>query len=98
MGLFISALRRGLILIAIWALASVQLYRATACTLEHRRLTSEIETMQRDYDEQLEDYSRILAEAEALRSDDRTKIDYLKKEYGYTEPDETPIIITRSAQ
>jgi hypothetical protein len=93
MGLIVTALKRAALLLAVWGLACVQVYRAAASTIEHRRLSSEVASMQADYEEQMADYSKLLAESHLIRTDKPTQINLLKKKLGYTEPDETPIII-----
>jgi cell division protein FtsB len=84
---------RAAILLLIWSLATVQLYRAVAGAIEHRRLSREVTALQAEYQGRLDEYTAVLAESERLRSDPEAQKQFLKGKFGYTERDETPIVV-----
>lgn len=85
--------QRVLLLLFIWGLACLLSVRAVAQAVEHRRLVRETAQLDRQYQQQLKDYARLLAEGERLANDHDYQIELLKKHFGYTAPDETPIVI-----
>jgi hypothetical protein len=62
---------------------------------EHQRLSREVRSLQQDYAENLDAYAAQLAENERIASDEERQVELLKERFGYTEPDETPIIILK---
>ena len=85
--------RRAIILLAIWLVASIAAVRAMGSMLEHRRLASEVAVLENEYQCQIEEYTQLLTEGDRIENDHNYQIEILKKRFGYTEPDETPIVI-----
>lgn len=81
---------------AVWVLAVVVAIQAVGQVLEHRQLAREVETLEQDYAQQLDTYAGQLAENELISNDEETQVELLKQRFGYTEPDETPIIILKN--
>ncbi len=90
-----TKIKRVATLLAVWAIASYCAFMAWTAYQEHQQRESELAAARENYDQQLQDYSRLLAEGDALRDDKQYQKDLLKKRFGYTEPDETPIVIVR---
>jgi hypothetical protein len=85
--------RRAAVVLAIWVLALLQLGRAVASAIDYVQLRGEVKQLDVKYQARLEDYSSLLAEGEKIRHDSKYQVELLKQNYGYTEPDETPIIV-----
>jgi len=79
--------------LAIWAIALLQLGRAVASAVDYVQLKHQVRTLDAQYQDKLQDYSSLLAEGEKIHHDRAYQVDLLKQNYGYTEPDETPIIV-----
>jgi hypothetical protein len=92
------ALRRLVTLALVWGLAVFYGVQAVAAMLEHRQLRAELVQLHSQYDSDLETYSDELAHGERIRKDEQYQIDLLKKKFGYSEPDETPVIILPEQQ
>ena len=86
---------RVLLLLIIWGLAGAVSVRAVAQAVTHRRMLRETAVLQQEYDALLEQYAATLAEGQRLSSDHDYQLELLKQEFGYTAPDETPIVILR---
>ncbi len=85
--------KRAAVVLGIWMLALLQLGNAVACAVNYVQLKGEVRQLNAQYQARLEDYTSLLAEGEKIRHDPQYQVDLLKKNYGYTEPDETPIIV-----
>jgi len=92
------ALRRLVTLTLVWGLAAFYGIQAVAAMIEHRQLRNELAQLHSQYDNDLENYSNELAHGERIRKDEQYQIDLLKKNFGYSEPDETPVIILPEQQ
>lgn len=79
----------------IWTMAVVVARQALGQVWEHQRLSREVGALQQDYAEHLDAYAEQLAENERIASDEERQVELLKQRFGYTEPDETPIIILK---
>ncbi|MCC7478641.1 hypothetical protein IT575_09325 [bacterium] len=90
-----TKIKRVLSLLAVWAVAGYSAWMAYSAWQEFQQRQAELAGAQADYKQQLDDYGRLLAEGDALREDKQYQKDLLKKRFGYTEPDETPIVIVR---
>jgi hypothetical protein len=95
LSIWIPKIKRALTLAAVWSLASYCAYLAFGAWQEHKLRETELRAAREDYDARLQEYSKLLAEGDALRGDKQYQKDLLKKRFGYTEPDETPIVIVR---
>ncbi len=96
MGRFVQIAQRALLLIVVWGLAAAVVVQAARSCITHQRLVRDVATMQADYERKLADYASQLAEGERLKNDKQYQVDLLKKRFGYTRPNETPIIIDRA--
>jgi hypothetical protein len=95
MGRFLQVAQRALLLIVVWGLAAAVVVQAALSYITHRRLVREVAGMQADYKQKVADWAAQLAEGEKLQSDKQYQVELLKKRFGYTRPNETPIIIDR---
>jgi cell division protein FtsB len=89
----LTILKRAAVVLVIWGLALLQLGRAVASAVDYVQLKNEVTALDAQYQAKLEDYSGLLAEGERIRNDRDYQVELLKENYGYTEPDETPIIV-----
>jgi hypothetical protein len=89
----LTILKRAAVVLVIWGLALLQLGRAVASAVDYVQLKNEVSALDAQYQAKLEDYSGLLAEGERIRNDRDYQVELLKENYGYTEPDETPIIV-----
>jgi len=85
--------QRVLLLLFFWGLACLVSVRAVAQAVEHRQLARETAQLNAQYQQQLQEYAKLLAEGERISNDHDYQIELLKKRFGYTAPDETPIVI-----
>ena len=88
-----NALRLGVVALAVWLIACLVLYRAGEAFLEHRRLRAEVARMEQEYAAQLEALGQVLIEGERVKNNEAVQEQILIDRYGYTRPDETPIVI-----
>jgi hypothetical protein len=88
-------IRRAISVAAVWSLALASLGLAFGAYVQHREAKAELDKLASLYDSQMQDYGRLLAEGEQLRGDKDYQIKLLKKRFGYTEADETPIVIVK---
>jgi hypothetical protein len=95
MGRFFAVAQRVLLFVAVWGLAAAMVIQAGRSCVEHQRLARQVAGMQQQYDQQMQDYAGRLAEGERLNNDKDYQIELLKKKFGYTRPNETPIIVDR---
>jgi cell division protein FtsB len=93
MGRLLAAAQRALLFIAVWGFASAMLIQAGRSCVQHQQLAREVAGLQQQYDQQMKDYAGQLAEGERLKHDKDYQIELLKKRFGYTRPNETPIIV-----
>jgi hypothetical protein len=89
----LTILKRAAVVLVIWGVALLQLGRTVASAVDYVHLKKEVTSLDAQYQSRLEDYGGLLAEGEKIRGDRAYQVDLLKKNYGYTEPDETPIIV-----
>jgi hypothetical protein len=95
MGRILAVAQRALLLAIIWGLAAVVLAKAVYSCVVHERLAREVAQLGRQYDKQFAEYGELLVEGEKLKQDDDYKVSLLKKRFGYTRPNETPIVVLR---
>ena len=88
-------IKRAFTLLAVWSLGAYCVFLAYSAWQEHSERSRELASARAEYQQQLQQYGHILAEGESLRGDEQYQKDLLKKRFGYTEPDETPIVIVR---
>jgi len=88
-------IKRAVLFIAVWTAAILVVKQAVCLASQHQKLSDEVRILEEEYRGELSDYAGVLAENERIASDHETQISYLKDKFGYTEPDETPIIIIR---
>jgi hypothetical protein len=88
-----TILKRAAVVLAVWLLALLTLGRAVASAVSYVQLKGEVKRLDAQYQARLEDYAGQLAEGEKIRHDQQYQVELLKQNYGYTEPDETPIIV-----
>lgn len=93
MGRILAVAQRALLFIAVWGLAAAMLIQAVRSCIQHQRLARQVAGLQQQYDQQMKDYAGQLAEGERLNNDKDYQIELLKKRFGYTRPNETPIVI-----
>jgi len=89
------AIVRVSLFLLIWSMAVVVARQALDQVWEHQRLSREVHSLQQDYAQHLDDYAEQLAENERIANDEERQVELLKQRFGYTEPDETPIIILK---
>lgn len=89
-----AVLRVSLFLL-IWVAAFGVGNHAIGLALEHQQLARDVHELESAYQESFDRYAEQLAENERIMSDENRQIELLKKRFGYTEPDETPIIILK---
>lgn len=87
--------KRATVFLLIWITAGFVVKHAVCQAINHQRLSTEVRCLETDYQDEMNEYAEVLAENERITSDHDTQIAYLKDKFGYTEPDETPIIILR---
>jgi hypothetical protein len=92
------AIQRGFGLLAVWIAAVCFAVLACGAFGARMSIVREVEEMRRTSARQFQDYSSKLAEGERLRNDRDYQIGILKENYGYTRPDETPVIILRETR
>lgn len=90
---YLPAIRRGIMLLAVWACAMVVCAKATEMIVEHSRKSAEVAQLEVQYNSKIQEYAGLLAEEEKINTDPSKQVDILKENYGYTLPDETPIVI-----
>ncbi|MCH7472434.1 hypothetical protein IIA79_05725 [bacterium] len=95
---WLAICRRAAVLSIVWGLAAVLLVRTAESLIAQRRLSQEVSALRSEYDQKLQEYSQLLAEGDRIQNDKQYRIDLLKKRFGYTEPDETPIVIIESGK
>ena len=88
-------IQRAVLFIAVWTAAVLVVSQAWGLSVRHRELSDEVRGLEGQYRTELAEYADVLAEKDRIASDHETQISYLKDKFGYTEPDETPIIIIR---
>ena len=80
-------------LIAIWSLAGLALAAAARSYSANRAKAAEVAELEARYGQEMDDYASVLLRGEKLAEDQDFRIRLLKDRFGYTEPDETPIVI-----
>jgi hypothetical protein len=93
MGRIFTGAQRALLFIAVWGLAAAMLIQAGRSCVQHQRLARQVASLQQQYNQQMKDYAGQLAEGERLNNDQNYQVELLKKKFGYTRPNETPIIV-----
>jgi len=89
----LTLLKRGALVLTIWMLALLQLVQVGVGIAHYISLKREVHALNAQYQSKLEDYTGLLAEGDKIRHDPQYQVSLLKRNYGYTEPDETPIIV-----
>lgn len=84
--LFLAALVTSII-------AGTVLYRTGEAFLAHRRLKAEVTQLEQEYESQLQELGQVLSEEDRLKHDTEAQKQILIDRFGYTRPDETPILI-----
>ena len=87
--------QRVALLLLVWGLACAVSVRAVAQAVVHRNLVHQTAQLESQHQQLLEDYAKLLAEGERIANDHDYQIELLKRHFGYTAPDETPIVIMR---
>lgn len=90
---FLPAIRRGILLLAVWACALFLCAKAAQAINLHNRKSAEVAELEEQYNAMVQEYAGLLAEGEKIATDPEKQIGILKDHYGYTLPDETPIVI-----
>lgn len=93
MGRILQIAQRALLLTVVWGLAAAVLAQAVVSYVEHRRLAREVAQLKQRYDEQFDNYAGHLVESARLENDTEYQVELLKNRFGYTRPNETPVII-----
>jgi hypothetical protein len=88
-----AGIKRLLLLFAVWTCAILIGYQAFHAYLKHREVAQAVAGLNSQYDTKLQDYAGELAEGERLECSADYQKELLKKQFGYTERNETPIII-----
>lgn len=90
---YFTAIKRLLLLAAVWTcaiLVGIQAFRV----FQHRQAVArEVNGMDTQYNDKLQVYAGELAEGARLENSAEYQKELLKKHFGYTEQNETPIII-----
>jgi hypothetical protein len=94
MGLDFGALRRRLLLGFIWLIALGASARAVTALVEQQQLRHDVARLAQQREQQRQDYLKLREENMRLATDRPTQVELLKHNFGYTELDETPIVIT----
>ena len=89
------AVLRVTLFLLIWSAAVAVGNHAIQLAVQHRQLAQDVQELENAYKASFDTYAEQLAENERISSDEDRQIDLLKKRFGYTEPDETPIIILK---
>ena len=89
----IAALKLGALALTASLIAGAIAFKTGEAWLEHRRLSSEVAQMEREYQQQLQQLGTVLSEEARLRTDAEAQQQMLIDRFGYTRPDETPIVI-----
>lgn len=85
--------QRGLFLLTVWGAAAYFAVLACGAAVAHQRVQSDLAQMHAQTKQEFEAYSKDLAKGEQLTQDKEYQANLLKENYGYTKPDETPVII-----
>jgi hypothetical protein len=89
------AILRVTLFLLIWSAALAVANQAVHLALEHQQLSRDVQALEMEYETSLDSYAGQLVENERIKSDEERQVELLKKRFGYTEPDETPIIILK---
>ncbi len=88
-----TAIKLGLAALVTSIIACAVLYRTGEAFFAHRQLRAEVAQLEHEYEEQLEELGQVLSEEDRLKNDAEAQKQILIDRFGYTRPDETPIII-----
>ncbi|MBN2081625.1 hypothetical protein JW859_05375 [bacterium] len=91
----VRAALRVTLFFAIWTAAIAVTVSAVRQAEEHRRLAAEVDELEARYEDEFDAYAEQLAENERIATDEEKQVELLKERFGYTEPNETPIIILK---
>ena len=80
---------------AVWTVAVSVAVSAIKQADEHRRLAAEVTALEGRYEDEFDAYAEQLAENQRIAVDEEKQVELLKERFGYTEPNETPIIILK---
>ncbi len=89
----LPAIRRGIILVLVWACALFFCVQASQIISDHDRKAAEVAELEKQYEAKVDEYVGLLAEGEEIISSPKKQVGILRENYGYTLPDETPIVI-----
>lgn len=88
-------LQRVILFALVWGLALFTLGKAGVLWFEHRQLAAEVQRLEQRRADELKQYAELLAVGQRLANDKQYQLDLLKRRFGYTAPDETPIAVLR---
>jgi hypothetical protein len=89
---------RVLLAAIVWGLAALTLVRSSVQALEHSRLSRETARLNQEHQQLMDEYGQLLAEGERISGDHDFQVQLLKERFGYTAPDETPIVILNEGE
>lgn len=92
---FLRLVTRVLLFAAVWTAAVLIGWHALKLSIARNQLKADVQQLQNEYNGQLETYAGLLAQIEKIETDHETQVEMLKNQFGYAEPDETPIVILR---
>ncbi len=90
---YFTAIKRILLFVAVWVCAILVGIRAIRVYQYHQAVAHQVSRLDTQYNGKLQDYASELAEGVRLEKSAEYQKDLLKKHFGYTEQNETPIII-----
>ena len=93
-----AGLKRLLLLVAVWTCAILIGYQAVRAYLQHRAVSQAVAGLDADYNDRLQVYASELAEGQRIEGNAEYQKELLKKHFGYTERNETPIMIIHEGQ
>lgn len=89
----LQVLQRALALGTAWAAAAYFAALAAGAATAHHKLDREVRDLRARAADEFASYSNELARGERISKDKDYQAGLLKENYGYTKPDETPVII-----
>ena len=90
---YITGIKRLLLLAAVWTCAVLAGIQAVRVYAHRQAVAREVSSLSSQYDDTLQVYAGELAEGDRLEKSAEYQKDLLKKHFGYTERNETPILI-----
>jgi hypothetical protein len=95
---YLAGVKRLALLLAVWACAILIGYQALHAYLRHREVCRAVASLNTQYDSKLQNYAGELAEGDKIAGSADYQKELLKKHFGYTERNETPIMILRGSE